>query len=459
MNGSAGLVIAGTWSGVGKTSVTLGLARALTRRSLRVQPFKVGPDFLDPTYLARATGRTCYNLDGWMTDRRYVEHLFFRHADDADLALIEGVMGMFDGAEPTSLAGSTAEIAAWLDLPVLLVVDAHGMAGSVAPLVKGFAEFEPGARVVGVLANHVGSPRHGDLLADALENAGLPPLLGAVPKGAFPPLESRHLGLTTADEDSLSDSRIDQLGDACEQHLDMERMVGFARESTSKAVPFDSTQAKTGPRIAVAHDTAFHFTYPDNLEALTMQGAEIVRFSPLADEQLPRGIHGLYLPGGYPELHAKKLSSNRSLLADIRRFAESGGCIHAECGGLMALGRELITVDGSRLPMAGVLPIVTKMRDRRKMLGYVEVRLRQDSLWGPAGSVIRGHEFHYSEIVEDHTAAAAWQPVYDVRRRRCDAVEPAGYHKGNTMAGYPHLHWASRPDIIQHFLAYCERQS
>ena len=459
MSGSAGLVIAGTSSGVGKTSLTLGLARALTRRSLRVQPYKVGPDFLDPTYLARATGRTCYNLDGWMTDREYVEYLFDRHTDDANLALIEGVMGMFDGADPASLAGSTAEIAAWLDVPVLLIVDAHGLSRSLAAIVKGFAEFEPGIRIVGVLANRIGSPRHRTWLADALEGASLPPLLGAVPRDAFTPLESRYLGLATADEDSLSEARIEQLADACEQHVDMERIALFASAPTSEAGSSSSTPGKPGLRIAVAHDAAFHFTYPDNLEALTMQGAELVRFSPLTDEQLPSRIHGLYLPGGYPELHAKTLSSNRSLLADIRRFAESGGCIHAECGGLMALGGEFITVDGSRLPMAGVLPIVTKMRDRRKMLGYVEVTLRQDSLWGPAGSVIRGHEFHYSEIVEDHTAAAAWRPAYDARRRRRDAVEPAGYYKGNTVAGYVHLHWASRPDMLEHFLAHCERQS
>ena len=287
MSGSAGLVIAGTSSGVGKTSLTLGLARALTRRSLRVQPYKVGPDFLDPTYLARATGRTCYNLDGWMTDREYVEYLFDRHTDDANLALIEGVMGMFDGADPASLAGSTAEIAAWLDVPVLLIVDAHGLSRSLAAIVKGFAEFEPGIRIVGVLANRIGSPRHRTWLADALEGASLPPLLGAVPRDAFTPLESRYLGLATADEDSLSEARIEQLADACEQHVDMERIALFASAPTSEAGSSSSTPGKPGVRIAVAHDAAFHFTYPDNLEALTMQGAELVRFSPLTDEQLP----------------------------------------------------------------------------------------------------------------------------------------------------------------------------
>ena len=456
MSTCVGLVIAGTSSGVGKTSLTLGLARALTRRSLCVQPFKVGPDFLDPTYLERATGRTCYNLDGWMTDRRYVERLFGRHTEDADLALIEGVMGMFDGADPTSLAGSTAEIAAWLDAPVLLIVDAHGMARSLAAIVKGFVEFEPRIPIAGVLANRIGSSRHRQWLADALESASLPRLLGAVPRDAFEPLESRHLGLAMADEDRLPNAAIEQLADVCEKHIEVDAVAGFSREPIGRAKQVGPARTRRGTRIAVAHDAAFHFAYPDNLDALEEQGAEVVLFSPLADKSLPAGACGFYLPGGYPELFAEALSANHSMLADIRQFAESGGCVHAECGGLMYLGREIITADGSRLPMARVLPVVTKMRDRKKALGYVDVTFRQDSPWGPAGWAVRGHEFHYSEVVENNAAAAGWQPAYDVRRRRSGEVETVGFRKGSIVAGYPHLHWASRPDLAKHFVKHCE---
>lgn len=458
MSASCGrLVIAGTSSGVGKTSLTLGLARALCRRGLRVQPFKVGPDFLDPTYLTRATGRTSYNLDGWMTDRRYVGQLFNRVTDGADVALVEGVMGMFDGADPASPAGSTAEIAQWIDAPVLLVADAHGLARTLAAVVKGFVEFEPRVRIAGVVANRTGSPKHERWLAEALSSVNLPPLVGAVPRGAFDPLESRHLGLVTADQERLPTSQIEQLADACEQHIDIDAVVSLAFVTAKKAVAVEPTiKLSRRIRIGVARDEAFHFCYPDNLEALEQHGAEVVFFSPMSDKSLPSGLSGVYLPGGYPELHAKVLSANRSMLAEIRHFVDSGKCLYAECGGLMYLGREIEAIDGIRLPMARVLPIVTRMLDRRKALGYVEVTLDRDTLWGNAGTTLRGHEFHYSEIVEDHATGDGWQHVYSIRRRRSDTTEVAGFQKHNVLAGYPHLHWASTPDVVKHFIQRCE---
>jgi len=458
MSASCGrLVIAGTSSGVGKTSLTLGLARALCRRGLRVQPFKVGPDFLDPTYLTRATERTCYNLDGWMTDRRYVGELFARATDGADIALIEGVMGMFDGADPASLAGSTAEIAAWLDAPVLLVADAHGLARTLAAVVKGFVEFEPSVRIAGVLANRTGSPRHREWLTEALRIANLPPLVGAIPRGAFDPLESRHLGLVTADRERLPREQVEQLADACEQHVDMDAVVSLARVTAKNSVAVEPTiNVSRRIRVGVARGEAFHFCYPDNLEALEQHGAEIVFFSPISDKSLPPGLSGVYLPGGYPELHAKALSANRSMLAEIGQFADSGKCLYAECGGLMYLGREIEMVDGLRVPMAGVLPIITRMLDHKRALGYVEVTLDRDTLWGTAGTTIRGHEFHYSEIIEDHSAAADWQQVYSIRRRRSDTTELAGFQKANVLAGYPHLHWAANSDAVNHFIRRCE---
>ncbi len=464
MNASCGrLVIAGTSSGVGKTSLTLGLARALRRRSLRVQPFKVGPDFLDPTYLTRATGRTCYNLDGWMTDRHYVGQLFDRATADADIALIEGVMGMFDGADPASLAGSTAEIAGWLDAPVLLVADAHGLARTLAAVVKGFVEFEPRIRIAGVVANRTGSPKHRDWLAEALRSANLPPLVGAIPRGTFNSLESRHLGLVTADRERLPNERIEQLADACDEHIDIDTVVMLARE-TALGSSFGSQAPAWEPgsgdasrvRVGVARDEAFHFCYPDNLEALEQCGAAVIPFSPISDESLPPELNAVYLPGGYPELHAEALSANRSMLTDIRRFAESGKCVYAECGGLMYLGNAIETTDEQRLPMASVLPIVTRMLTHRQSLGYVEVILQRDTLWGLDGTTIRGHEFHYSEIVEDHASAADWQKVYSIRRRRSESTEPAGLQKGNVLAGYPHLHWASKSDVVKHFVQCCE---
>jgi cobyrinic acid a,c-diamide synthase len=497
------LVIAGTASGVGKTSLVLGLAHELARRGLRVQTFKVGPDFLDPTWLALASGRTCYNLDGWMTSREYVCELFARAAAGADIALIEGVMGLFDGASPVGLEGSTAEVAAWLDAPLLLVVPARGAGRSLAATVQGFARFEPGIRIAGVIANQGGSARHRAWLAEALGAAGLPPLLGAVPRGALPPLPSRHLGLVTADPGNLSPPILDQLADACREHLDMAGIiekakgvgrVGRAQRAPPQAVRFAVGGARcTRPtlqlRLGVAWDEAFHFYYADNLESLQDRGVEICRFSPLADAGLPPGLDGLYLGGGYPELYAARLAANHTMLCDVRAWAASGRPLYAECGGLMYLGRSLATRDGARHAMAGVLPVQIVMLDRLKTLGYVEVSLRADSLWGPAGAVCRGHEFHYSEIAESSPLpleegqgvraagvrgapspqpspatmlrmvpgggpdAEGWSPAYTVRRLRGEAAAE-GFARGNVLASYVHLHWASHPEAADRFVAH-----
>lgn len=467
------LVIAATGSGVGKTSLTLGLARALTRRGLRVQTFKVGPDFLDPTHLAVASGRTCYNLDGWMTSRPYVAELFAQATAGADVALIEGVMGLFDGASPTTLEGSTAEIAAWLDVPVLLVVNAHGAARSLAATVQGFARFEPAVHVASVIANQSGSPRHRQWLAEALSAANLPPLLGAVPRDALPKLESRHLGLVAADAQPPMQETIDQLAAACQQHLDLEQILALAGIGPcfgQKALPSEPAlpeiwaypprhQNQTAIRLGIARDEAFSFYYPDNLEQLQAQGAELVHFSPLADAALPANLDGIYFGGGYPEAHAAGLSANRAMCQAVRDFAASGRCVYAECGGLMYLARSLSTGDGQCWPLAGVLPVDTAMLPRLSMLGYVETTSAAGSPWGPAGWSCRGHEFHYSHIVADDSRADGWQPAYHLQRRRAAAGQSEGFVRGNVVASYVHLHWASRPSAVRHFLQRCQESA
>ena len=526
------LVIAGTASGVGKTSLAVGLARELSSRGLRVQTFKAGPDFLDPTWLALASGRTCYNLDGWMTSQQYVCELFGRATADADLALVEGVMGLFDGASPAGLEGSTAEVAAWIEAPVLLVVPAHGTGRSLAATVQGFARFEPGIRIAGVIANQSGSERHRAWLAEGLAAAGLPPLLGAVPRAALPSLPSRHLGLVAADRGNLSPPILDQLADACREHLDVEAIIEKAESgaaghplsvgATAQRVgcplqlTMDNGQRTLHPssfilhpspfpsvrlRLGLAWDDAFHFYYPDNLEALEDRGVEICRFSPLGDAGLPPDLHGLYFGGGYPELHAARLAANRTMLGDVRAWAAAGRPVYAECGGLMYLGRSLRTRQGECHAMAGVLPLDTVMLDRLKTLGYAEVSLRTDSLWGPAGAACRGHEFHYSEIAESSPlppgegrgegsacpqgpltpgyplmgaspatmlrmvpgggpGAEGWPRAYNVRRRRGETAAE-GFARGNVLASYVHLHWASRPEVADHFVAHwaASRQS
>jgi cobyrinic acid a,c-diamide synthase len=520
------LVIAGTGSGVGKTSLSAGLARALARQGLRVQAFKVGPDFLDPGYLALASGRTCYNLDGWMTSRDYVSGLFDRVTAGADVAIVEGVMGLFDGASPDALDGSTAEIALWLDAPVLLVANAHGAARSLAATVLGFARFEPALRLSGVLANQAGSPRHAGWLRASLAGAELPPLLGAMPRDALPKLESRHLGLVTAEPDDRMRRTIDELADACDRHLDIPgildaagrgmggggrgadgmsndetRMTKEARmtkpESSSAALPsfdhsslsrhsgFDIRDSSPSPviRLGIARDAAFQFYYPDNLDSLSSLGAELVPFSPIADARLPEDLDALYLGGGYPELFAPRLSANSGMLGAMGRFAASGRSVYAECGGLMYLGRSIETTDATRHPLAGVLPIDTAMLPRLARLGYVEADLAVDSLWGPAGTRCRGHEFHYSRIIGGAAMQDGWQAAYRLRRPgECAgfrglargphpqplsqrerggalAAETEGFARGSVLASYVHLHWASRPEAARHLLDRCKERA
>jgi cobyrinic acid a,c-diamide synthase len=396
-----------------------------------------------------------------MTSPDYVRALFAQATADADLALIEGVMGLFDGASPTGLEGSTAEIAQWLDAPVLLVVGAHGAGRSLAATAQGFTRFEPGVRVAGVIANQGGSQRHREWSSEALDAAGGPPLVGMLPRGSMPGLPSRHLGLVAAEDTAGDQQRVDRLADACQQHLDLEQILTIARSASAIDVPPAEDRERTAPgrvRLGVAHDRAFRFYYPDNLEQLARHGAELVCFSPVSDSRLPANLDALYFGGGYPELAAVELADNASMRADVRAFAESGRPVYGECGGLMYLGRSLTTLDGRRFPMADVLPVDTAMLPKFKTLGYVELAWTTDTLWGAAGDRLRGHEFHYSEIAADEAGACGWQSACTVHRRRAEPV-PAGFAKQRVLAGYVHLHWASRADALRRFLSSCEARS
>lgn len=466
------IVVAGTGSGVGKTSVTIALVASLAKRGLNVQTFKTGPDFLDPTYLSLASGRPCYNLDGWMTGEAYVHALFSRATAGADVAIIEGAMGLFDGADPASSEGSTAEIARWLSVPVLLVIDAGGQARSAAATVKGFTEFEEGMNVAGVIANRCGSDRHAAWLAESLRGASLPPLFGSIPRGAFPALRSRHLGLTTAEPGTLTAGLLGNFAEAFEKQVSVDAVMTAAAGAGSKAlrgaipvraeqpsldVPssVDRSNERTRTRIGVARDEAFHFYYPDNLGALEAAGGELVDFSPLRDERLPEGLDGLYIGGGYPEEYAALLSANRPMKDAVRRFAEEGRPVYAECGGLMYLSEGVETRDGARHALAGLLPSWTRMRNLKKRLGYVEVALSADTLLGPCGATLRGHEFHYSELIDDPAGRSGWETVYRLTHRRSDGAVPEGYARGRTLASYVHVHFASRRGVAENFISLC----
>jgi cobyrinic acid a,c-diamide synthase len=332
------------------------------------------------------------------------------------------------------------------------------MGRSFAALVKGYTTFQTDLRFTGVVANHCGSERHASLLSDSLQAAGLPPLLGAIPRGAFPELASRHLGLVTADRGRLPESLLDALADALERNLSLETLFPEEEsEPTAAAAVIAERKVAGAParlRIGVARDAAFHFYYQDLFDALRTSGCEVLFFSPLDDCRLPEGLSGLYLGGGYPELHAERLAENGEMLTAIRAYADSGRPLYAECGGLMYLSRG-IEADGRFYPLAGVLPVRTHMLTGKKALGYVEVALTEDSLWGRRGELLRGHEFHYSELIDDPVSDPAWRKVYSLRRRRTDTVETEGYQNGAILASYLHLHYASRPAAVARFLERC----
>ncbi len=452
------IVIAGTQSGTGKTSLSLALVTSLKRRGLRVQTFKIGPDFLDPSYLTLASERPCYNLDGWMTRKEYALALFSRTTRDADIAVIEGVMGLFDGSDPGSSEGSTAEMARWLDAPVLLVVNVHGMARSLSAVVKGCVEFERDLKVAGIVANRSGSDHHKDWLAQSLRSANLPSLLGAIPRGTFPTLASRHLGLVTADPQNLPARILENLADALEQSISVDTVLQIARNAPPLPVTEPEQEAKPCPKrvsIGVAYDRAFHFYYPDNLDELKGRGCDLIFFSPLRDTKLPEGIDALYFGGGYPEEFAEPLAENREMQEAVRQFARRGLPLYAECGGLMYLTQGIETTRGKRYPMVGLLPVWSRMLNRLKSLGYVEVTLVRNSLWGDKGAVLRGHEFHYSELVGAPSEDSRWTHVYRIKRRRSEIIFPEGLQQNNVLASYVHLHWASQPGNIETFINHC----
>ncbi len=449
------VIIAGAHSGVGKTSLALGLSAALKKRGLKVQTYKVGPDFLDPTYLKIASGRPCYNLDAWMMGQDYVKSLFQKTSAGADIAVIEGAMGLFDGFSPESSEGSTAQIAKWLKAPVALVANAGGASRSFAALVEGYARFEPDLQIKGVIANFCGSKNHSNLLSRAINSHLSCKYLGGVVKGAAPKLDSRHLGLVTA-KDTLTQNIVDELAVVVEEHILVKDVIEMAKTAPRlKTGEISANHEDTAARLGVARDKAFQFYYTDNLEALRASGFELVEFSPTCDRRLPDNLDALLIGGGYPEEYADELSENISMKNDIRNFSDSGLPVYAECGGLMYLSKGIEDINGKRNPMVGLLPAWTKMRQRFTALGYVTASFEENSLFGKASETIRGHKFHYSELLDDPAGSDGWKTVYSLKRKRDGEIFSEGYSKGGVLASYAHLHFASRPLSLRRFINSC----
>jgi len=433
-------VVAGTHSGVGKTTVATGLMAAFAARGRAVAGFKVGPDFIDPSYHALATGRPGRNLDAFLSGPELVAPLLAHGSSGADLAVVEGVMGLFDGAQGGGELASTAQVARLLGAPVVLVVDAAGMARSVAAVVHGFATWDPGVRLAGVILNRVGSDRHEELLREALAPDG-PPVLGVLRRRDALATPERHLGLVPAAERRAQAARtVAELGRVLAAAADLDAIAALAAAAPAlPATAWDPAtaaavagEARAGrARVAVAAGPAFTFVYEENLELLRACGVELAGFDPTADEALPEGAGGLYLGGGFPETYGEALAANRSLRAAVRAFATAGRPVVAECGGLLYLGRSL---DGR--PMCGVVAAEGRMAGRLT-LGYRRAVAAAPSVLAGAGRRLRGHEFHYSAVAPAAGPAPAW--LLDGR--------PEGFVAGGVHASYLHTHWAAFPEV------------
>lgn len=450
------LIVAGTHSGVGKTTVALALLAALRRRGRRVQSFKVGPDFIDPGHHTVVTERSSRNLDGWMLGEATNREIFSRAAADADLSIIEGMMGLFDGSSPVSENGSTAELAKQLDAPVLLVIDGSAMARSVAAIASGYARFDPDLPVAGVLFNRVNSKGHYELLKAAIEAETNLIVVGYLRPDPSFEVPDRHLGLVTALEQG-STALYDRLATAVAETVDLNRVEQIAHSARVRDFLHSpsSTKVKAGGtiRVGIAYDPAFCFYYEDNLELLKNAGAELVKFSPLNDQALPE-VGLLYLGGGYPELHGEKLAKNVAMRQAIRSFSERGGAIYAECGGMMYLTQAVRDFKGERHEMVGVFPAEAIMQKSSMTLGYRTVECSRDCLLAEAGISVRGHEFHYSKLV----------PTTGSLEYACALRDAQGLPKGqdglitgNVLALYSHVHFASRPQIAASLIEAARR--
>jgi cobyrinic acid a,c-diamide synthase len=453
---AARLVIAGTHSGVGKTTLTASLIAALRRRGLAVQPFKVGPDYIDPTYHSLAAGRPCRNLDTWMVPSDRVRSLFARATAGADVAVIEGVMGLYDGADYDGETGSTAEVGKLLAAPVIVVLDASKMARSAGALALGYQRFDEGVPLAGFIVNRVAGEGHGSGVAAAVTKATGLPVFGWLPREEALHVPERHLGLIPTREPGRWDEFIRSAADVVTRHLDIDRLLAVAGQAAPLPVTVTAEPRPTEDRpvIAVARDEAFHFIYEDNLDLLRAAGAEIAFFSPLRDAALPPGTGAVILSGGFPEVYAAALAANRPMQAALRAAHRQGLPIYAECGGLMYLTQAVIDDEGARHEMVGLLPGRSAMSGRLT-LGYRLARPASDSWLLPDGATVRGHEFHYS-VWEDRPADLP--PAWLLLPRTGEGeARPEGARLGGLWASYVHLHFAARPGLAARFVLAARR--
>ena len=451
------LVIGGTSSGVGKTTLTAGLIAALRERGLRVQPFKCGPDYIDPSYHSLAAGLPCRNLDSWMLSQESLIELFTHATREANIAVVEGVMGLYDGRNGLESAGSTAEIAIWLRAPVILVMDVAKMSGSAAAIALGYHQLDPEVNLGGVILNNVGSSNHLRWVTEAVEKKAGVPVFGYLPKKAEVRLPERHLGLVPTAEIRELSEYMERIREQVESTVDVAAILRLA-DMTEPLPPV--TEGKLFPpkaesvqvTIAVAQDEAFNFYYQDNLDLLAAWGAELRFVSPLHDDRLPVDVQGVYIGGGFPEMYASELEANIGFKRTLVEAAEAGMPIYAECGGLMYISRGIIDFEGNKHAMVGLVPGWAEMQKKRARMGYAVAETLQNSILSLRGERLRGHLFHWSKL-PGLTERAAYRILEPEEQLEGFIIGP----QSNVLASYLHLHFGSKPSLAKRFVESCAR--
>ncbi|HDN85348.1 MAG TPA: cobyrinate a,c-diamide synthase [Candidatus Aerophobetes bacterium] len=447
------IILAGTNSAVGKTTLTLGIILALRKRGLKVQPFKAGPDYIDPTYHTQISGRFCRNLDSWLLSREVILELFERQAKIADISVIEGVMGLYDGLGDVE-EGSTAHLAKLLACPVILVVDVYSMSRSAGAQVLGYREFDKRVNIAGVILNNVGSVTHYQNTKSVIEVKTKTPVLGFLPKDSTLRLPERHLGLIPTQEKKLVSAFCEKLLNLVEKNIDMDRIIRISRQTqgfpSGRKIIFSPKPVQNKITVAVARDEAFDFYYQDNLDILEYFGAKLVEFSPLRSKRLPRDIDGIYIGGGFPELFAPQLAGNTQLKNELYQRVKNGLPVYAECGGLMYLMEKLVDFHGEDFSMVGVFKGSVSMAKKLQFLGYVEVETLKNNILSKKGDRNKAHIFHWSYLkdIPDNVCFA-----YKIRNNK--GVFYDGLIKENVLASYAHLHFASNVDFAKNFIRSC----
>lgn len=453
------MMIAGLSSGVGKTTISMGLM-AYFSKTMAVQPFKVGPDYIDPAFHSQITGRQCRNLDSYLMDDSTIRYLYNRQAIEADMTIIEGVMGLYDGAEIGSEIGTSAFLAKILDIPVILVVNGGKIAGTMGAIVKGVEAFDPSLKLKGIIFNQVNSQHHYELLKEAVETVTDIKACGYLPKKEELKMPERHLGLVPLSEQEAFNARMDRIGSTLAETIDMEQIMEICYTDTivqpiepeSVKVVMDKNrlekqrhQKQQSLRIGIARDEAFHFYYEDNLQCLQELGCQLIPWSPLKDGQLPPDLNGILIGGGFPEVFAKQLEANVRMRESIRQALEDGMSYIAECGGLMYLADTLTDLEGKTYDMVGFLKGSTTMTKRLQRFGYCQVTTSADTVYGKRGQIIAAHEFHHSSAeIKEATALE----IRKIRKGTCIRSWECGYIKNNGIASYAHLHYYANPCMV-----------